>query len=166
MGLETAHPAVLERLNKRMTLDSFARGAAYLSENGIALRVFILLRPPFMNEAEGLEWACRSINFAFDHGATACSVIPTRGGNGAMEALAKTGEFAPPSLASMEAALEYGVRLGRGRVFLDLWEVERLRTCSACSAERLARLAEINRTQAVPPRVACDRCGANARRRT
>jgi len=159
MGLETAHPAVLERLNKRMTLDSFARGAAFLAENGIALRVFILLRPPFMSEAEGLEWACRSLDFAFDHGAAVCSVIPTRGGNGTMEALAAAGQFAPPTLASMEAALEYGVRLGRGRVFLDLWDVERFCTCTACAGERLARLVEINRTQTVPPRIACARCG-------
>src|SRR5712691_7450103 len=158
MGLETAHPAVLERLNKRMTLDSFARGAAFLAENGIALRVFILLRPPFMSEAEGLEWACRSLDFAFDHGAAVCSVIPTRGGNGAMEALAAAGQFAPPSLASMEAALEYGVRLGRGRVFLDLWDVERFCTCTACAGERLARLVEINRTQVLLPPVACGLC--------
>ena len=158
MGLETAHPVVLERLNKRMTLDSFARGAAFLAENGIALRVFILLRPPFMSEAEGLEWACRSLDFAFDHGAAVCSVIPTRGGNGAMEALAAAGQFAPPSLASMEAALEYGVRLGRGRVFLDLWDVERFCTCTACAGERLARLVEINRTQVLLPPVACGLC--------
>src|SRR5207245_1422045 len=135
MGLETAHPGVLERLNKRMTLDQFARGAAFLAENGIALRVFILLRPPFMSEAEGLEWACRSLDFAFDQGAAVCSLIPTRGGNGAMEALAAAGQFAPPSLASMEAALEYGVRLGRDRVFLDLWDVERFCTCTACAGE-------------------------------
>jgi radical SAM enzyme (TIGR01210 family) len=160
LGLETAHPGVLERLNKRMTLDSFARGAAFLAENGIDLRVFILLRPPFMTEAEGLEWACRSLDFAFDHGAAVCSVIPTRGGNGALEALAIAGQFAPPSLASMEAALEYGVRLGRGRVFLDLWEAERFATCPACAAARLDRLAEINRTQGVPPPVACSRCAA------
>lgn len=159
MGLETAHPTVLERLNKRMTLASFARGTAFLAEKGIALRVFILLRPPFTSEAEGLEWACRSLDFAFDHGAAVCSVIPTRGGNGALEALAASGQFASPSLASMEAALEYGVSLGRGRVFLDLWEAEQFTTCPACAPARLARLAEINRTQLVGPQVACLRCG-------
>lgn len=158
IGLETAHPEVLARLNKRMTLDQFARGAQFLAEHGIALRVFILLRPPFLDEAEGLERACRSLDFAFDHDATVCSLIPTRGGNGAMEALAATGQFASPSLASMEASLEYGVRLGRGRVFMDLWEAERFPTCPACAAARLARLATINRTQAVPPPVACPQC--------
>ena len=42
MGLETAHPGVLKKLNKRMTLDQFARAAAWLKENQIALRAFIL----------------------------------------------------------------------------------------------------------------------------
>jgi len=56
MGLETAHPEVLARLNKRMTLDQFARAAEFLRGHDIALRVFILVKPPFLDEAEALEW--------------------------------------------------------------------------------------------------------------
>jgi archaeosine synthase beta-subunit len=160
VGLETAHAGVLERLNKRMTLESFAQGAAFLAEHGIALRVFLLVRPPFMSEAEGVEWACRSLEVAFDHGASVCALIPTRGGNGAMDALAARGEFAPPTLASLEAAAEYGVRLGRGRVFADLWEAEQFATCAACAPARMARLAVMNRTQIVAPPVRCQVCGA------
>jgi radical SAM enzyme (TIGR01210 family) len=48
MGLETAHPTVLEKLNKRVTLDRFAAAAGFLRSHGIALRVFILVQPPFM----------------------------------------------------------------------------------------------------------------------
>jgi hypothetical protein len=112
-----------------------------------------------MSEEEGLEWACRSLDFAFDHGAAVCSVIPTRGGNGALEALTAARQFEPPSLASMEAALEYGVRLGRGRVFMDLWDANRFAACAACAGDRLARLAEINHTQVAPPPVVCSQCG-------
>ena len=54
MGLETAHPAILEKLNKRMTTDQFAAAAARLREHGIDLRVFILVKPPFMREDEAL----------------------------------------------------------------------------------------------------------------
>ncbi|MCA1596416.1 MAG: radical SAM protein [Chloroflexi bacterium] len=82
IGLETAHPGVLAKLNKRMTKDSFARAVEVLAAQGVAVRVFILLRPPFLNEAEGLEWAIRSIDFAFDCGASVCTVIPTRRGSG------------------------------------------------------------------------------------
>src|SRR5438105_584543 len=57
MGLETAHPEVLASLNKGMTLDQFASAARFLQENDIALRVFILVKPPFLDEPEALHWA-------------------------------------------------------------------------------------------------------------
>lgn len=159
IGLETVHPEILDRLNKRMTVDDFRRAAAFLRENDIDLRVFLLLRPPFLSEAEGAEWACRSLDAAFDAGATACAVIPTRAGNGAIEALQAAGQFAPPSLASLEAVIHYGLRQKRGRVFADLWDIERFFACAACSPGRAARLAEMNRTQRPTPPLVCAACG-------
>ena len=53
MGLETAHPEVLAGLNKRMTLDQFSTAANFLRRNGIDLRVFILVQPPFMPADRG-----------------------------------------------------------------------------------------------------------------
>ena len=158
MGLETAHPQVLAKLNKRMTLDQFRRAAEFLRENGIALRVFILVKPPFLDEAEALLWARRSIDFAFDCGATVASLIPTRFGNGALETLAEHGEFSPPKLATLEAALDYGVRLQRGRVFADLWDLEKFSGCAQCFERRRARLLEMNLEQVILPEVDCGRC--------
>jgi archaeosine synthase beta-subunit len=163
MGLETAHPDVLARLNKRMTLAQFRQAASFLVKEGIDLRVFILVRPPWMSESEGIVWAQRSLEFAFDCGAAVCSLIPTRAGNGAMEALAAAGEFVPPALASLELAQEYGLRRGAGRVFADLWEIEQFARCPACSGARIARLAQMNATQSVPPPVHCNDCGEEAR---
>jgi len=169
IGLETAHPQVLERLNKRMTLDAFRRAADFLRDHEVALRVFVLLSPPFMPAAEAVEWACRSIDLAAECGATACSVIPTRGGNGAMEALGDA--FAPPRLPALESVIEYGLgqrRVGpfgpatRMRVFADLWDIERFFSCT-CSSGRAARLAAMNREQRVPPAVVCELCGSRVR---
>jgi len=161
MGLETVHPAVLERLNKHMTLDQFRRAADFLTKENIGVRVFILVRPPWLSEEEGVEWAKRSLDFAFDCGASVCSLIPTRAGNGAMEALTATGEFAPPSLASLESAFEYGIELRAGRVFADLWDIERLTRCSACSQARIARICAMNATQAIPESIRCNECATN-----
>jgi len=158
MGLETAHPQLLERLNKRMTLEQFRCVAELLRENGIALRVFVLVRPPFLDESEALLWARRSIDFAFDCGATAVSLIPTRFGNGALEALAARDEFSPPKLATLEAALDYGVGLRRGRVFADLWDLGKFSTCPACFEERRARLHEENLRQIARSPLACEKC--------
>lgn len=150
VGLETAHPDVLARLNKRMTLDGFLRASDFLAGEGISLRVFILLNPPFLPSAEGLEWACRSLDVAAAAGARVCSVIPTRGGNGAMEALETP--YVPPRLKALEAAVEYGLSLGGPVVLADLWDAERFVGC-ACDAARLSRLAFMNRYQRVPAAV-------------
>jgi radical SAM enzyme (TIGR01210 family) len=158
MGLETAHPDVLARLNKRMTLDQFARAAAFLRENRIALRAFILVKPPFLDEEQALHWAKRSLDFAFDCGASVASLIPTRFGNGALEALAEQGQFSPPKLSTLEHAAEYGVRLGRGRVFADVWDLQKFSDCAACFPARLARLEQMNHSQSVPPPVICGHC--------
>jgi radical SAM enzyme (TIGR01210 family) len=156
MGLETVHPQVLPRLNKRMTLADFERAARFLTSNGVGVRAFILLRPPFLGEEEGIEWAKRSVEFAFDVGVECCSIIPTRTGNGAMELLAEHGEFSPPRLESLEAVLAYGLDLRRGRVFADLWDVEKFYPCPRCGPARAARLLTMNRTQAVASPVVCD----------
>jgi archaeosine synthase beta-subunit len=160
LGLETAHPDTLAKLNKRMTLDQFRRAAEFLRREGIALRVFVLVQPPFLSVAEAPVWARRSVDVAFDCGATAVSLILTRAGNGAMEALAASGGFSSAGLAALEAAVEYGVSLGRGRVFADLWEVERFSDCPLCFPKRVARLREMNRGQTVPSSVSCKACGA------
>jgi radical SAM enzyme (TIGR01210 family) len=162
MGLETVHPVAGPRLNKRMTLDQFARAADFLREHDVALRVFILVKPPFLDEAEGLEWALRSLDFAFDCGATVAALIPTRfghPGHGAMEALGEQGLFSPPRLATLEAALASGIEHGRGRVFADLWDLERFSNCPHCFAARAERLRIMNLSQTVPPLPSCDRCG-------
>jgi uncharacterized Fe-S cluster-containing MiaB family protein len=168
IGLETAHPETLARLNKRMTVGSFTRAARFLADHEIDLRVFVLVNPPFLPGREGVEWACRSLDLAAACGARVASVIPTRGGNGALEALGQ--EFAPPTLAALEAVLEYGLQRypcaanrepgtghpeGRGlRVFADLWDIGRFFAC-ACSPARAERLASMNRTQRVAPAVSC-----------
>jgi hypothetical protein len=160
MGLETVHPEVLPRLNKRMTVDRFARAATFLRESGIALRVFILVQPPFMDAGEALHWAERSLEFAFDCGATVASLIPTRAGNGVLEVLQQSGDFTPPQLATLEAALAYGLAQKRGRVFADLWDLERFADCAHCFAARAHRLNEMNRRQTLLPAVECEYCTA------
>jgi archaeosine synthase beta-subunit len=153
IGLETVHVQVLAGLNKRMTLDQFSAAANFLRRNEIDLRVFILVQPPLMPAADALEWAERSLAFAMELGATAATLIPTRAGNGAMEALM----FEPPSLATLESAMEYGLRLKAGRVFADLWDLRE--SCVHCHAQRAARLRQMNLQQVVLGRIPCTRCG-------
>jgi archaeosine synthase beta-subunit len=158
MGLETANAEILERLNKRMTLEMFADSARFLLENRIDVRAFILVKPPFMREEEAVDWALRSLEFAFECGTTAATLIPTRGGNGAMEELAVAGGFSPPALRTLEAAFERGILLNKGRVFADLWDAETWPGCRACRKQRIARLRAMNLEQRLLEAVACDMC--------
>ena len=155
LGLETVHPAVLEKLNKRMTLESFQRAAEFLRQHEISLRVFVLVKPPFMDETAALEWACKSVDWAFACGASVVSLIPTRPGNGALDALAQQGDFTPPRLETLEASLDYGIGLKRGRVFADTWELKRFSSCNNCFDARKHRLEQINLNQQWIPRVEC-----------
>ncbi|MDF1574753.1 MAG: hypothetical protein P1P86_06130 [Bacteroidales bacterium] len=156
IGLETVHPEVLPRLNKGMTLEDFKRSVDFLHGRGITSRAFILLRPPFLSETEGVEWACRSIDFAFSCGVEICSVIPVRSGNGALDHLAGGGFFAEPSIRSLEQVVEYGIGLNRGLVFADLWDLERFSTCESCFTSRRERLKQMNLKQEVLECVECD----------
>jgi radical SAM enzyme (TIGR01210 family) len=156
IGLEIAHPQVLLSLNKQMTLDDFQRGVEFLGENGISTRAFILVRPPFLSEEEGVEWACRSIDFAFQSGVEVCSLIPVRGGNGALEVLATGGYFHEPVLSSLEKVLDYGVSLQKGNVFADLWDIERFSPCPECFEVRKERLEKTNLKQRVQAPIPCE----------
>jgi radical SAM enzyme (TIGR01210 family) len=157
IGLETVHPEVLPRLNKQMTMDDFRSSVQFLTNNGILSRAFILLRPPFLSEEEGIEWAKKSIDFAFEAGVECCAIIPTRPGNGALEELAEAGLFQSPKISSLEVVLDYGISLNKGRVFADLWDLARFSECDYCFDVRKDRLDRMNLDQIVLPRQVC-RC--------
>lgn len=155
IGLETVHPEVLPLLNKRMTTNLFKTAIRYLRDHGIETRAFILLRPPFLDEEEGIHWACKSIDFAFDSGVQICTVIPVREGNGALEKLKKENLFARPKIRSLEKVLKYGLSLNRGLVFADLWDLEQFSECDKCLDAMKKNLTEMNLSQEILPDIQC-----------
>lgn len=159
MGLETAHPEVLEKLNKRFDREQFASAAEFLAKHGIALRVFLLVNPPFLHGSAAAEEMVKSAEFAFACGASAVTLIPTRAGNGAMDRLRAAGEWVPPNLAMLEAAQTAALALGRGRVFSDTWALEPFSRCTSCFAARRVRLERVNLLQREEPPIGCAHCG-------
>ena len=150
MGLETIHPEVLPKLNKGMTLDDFERATAFLLEYGIDVRAFILLKPPFLNHEEaGVEWALKSIEWAFNSGVQCCSVIPTRPGIPEMDQLEAEGQFSRPTIESMETVLAEGLKMNKGRVFMDLWDVEQFYQGDPRGPARRERIETMNQSQKV-----------------
>ncbi|MFM7072716.1 MAG: radical SAM protein [Planctomycetota bacterium] len=158
LGLETIHPEALAALNKRLTVEDYADAARRLATAGIAIRTFILLRPPLLDESAGVDWALRSLAFAFDCGSRVAAVIPTRTGNGIMEQGVVEGWFAPPKLRSLERVLNQALDWGRGRVLADLWDLERFSDCAACFRARRERLERLNLGQRPEAEVLCREC--------
>lgn len=156
IGLETANEEILSKLNKKMTIEDYVRSVTFLKKNGIASRTFILLKPPFMNENEGIHWAKRSVDFAFESGTDCVTVIPVRPGNGAMDYLMRTKYFSPPDIRSLEKVIEYGLRLKKGLIFADLWDIDLFPCCNKCKPARINRLSGMNITQRIPDPVKCD----------
>lgn len=144
MGLETAHPTAHERLNKRTSPMDFGRAAERLRGMGVGVRMFLLTRPPFIDGERALEWLLHSVDFALNAGADPVVVIPTRGGNGAMERLRASGDWEEGPLEWLEQALLHGRARGRGRVMADTWDLERRAIWDPSVRPLLGRLQGLN----------------------
>ncbi len=156
MGLETIDPEILPQLQKQMTLDDFGTACRFLRKHAIEIRAFVLLKPPLqIDEDAAITWAIRSAEWAFDQGVRCCVVIPTRGGNGALEQLALRGQFAPPRLGSLERVLDQLLVRGRQRTFVDTWDLQKFSQCDNCLPARRERLQQMNLTQIHRPLVGC-----------
>jgi radical SAM enzyme (TIGR01210 family) len=166
MGLETVHPSALDALNKRMTVDEFRRAADWLHERRVALRVFLLISPPGVRDEEQDEWLSRSVDAALAFGASVISLVPTRPGNGAMEALSAAGGFRQPALADIERSAAIGIERATryehraARVFVDVWDLERFTSCASCLPARRDRLHAMNLDQRVAPTMTCEKCSS------
>lgn len=157
MGLETVHPDAMSRINKRIDVPRFDRAVAYLRDRDIDVRVFVLLGAPHVPAAESVEWTVRTVEHAAGAGANVIAIIPVRGGNGELERLQSMQQFAPPTLAQLEAALEGSLREDCV-VTADLWDAERLPGCAECRASRVERLRQMNLALTDVAKVRCVSC--------
>jgi radical SAM enzyme (TIGR01210 family) len=160
VGLETIHPLAVSRLNKRLDLPRFDWAARFLLDNGVDLRVFVLLGAPYVPAGESITWSMRAVEYAVERGASVVSIIPVRGGNGEMERLQSEGRFTPPSLSQLEETLDLCLQFTGTVVTADLWDVERLPACDHCKSERVERLRRLNRSGRAEPRISCAVCPA------
>ena len=158
IGLETTHPLILPWLNKRMTLRQYEKAVKKLIARNIRIRTFILVKPPFLNEHEGIEWAIKSMEFAFNCGVECCSLVPVRAGNGIMDELEQSSFLTAPDITSLEIVIEAGLEMKKGRIFMDLWDGQIFKGCEVCKPIRLQRISAMNKYQSLQPKVQCGVC--------
>ncbi len=151
LGLETSHPQAFSLLNKGTTLTEIGAAAKRLRSLGIGVRLFVQVSPPFVPQSSVVDWAVRSVGHALSLGASHVSLIPTRGGNGALDELERRGDFSPTTLDQLEEALERSIRIaGSSVVTADLWDLERTQAGTPRLSERIERLDQINRCGRIP----------------
>ena len=149
LGLETSHAPTLAKLNKQMSVEDFEHACVLLLKENIRIRAFVLLKPPWTAEEQGVERAIESIRFAFDCGVNCCSVIPVRAGNGIMDQLGNETLFSPPRLSSLETVMRETLSWNRGRVFADLWDAQQFADNPSGTDLQIASLETMNLTQRV-----------------
>lgn len=155
LGLETAHPETLARLNKQMTVADFERAARWLRDHDCDVRGFVQVGLVGPSGIDDVIWTLRSIETAFAAGAQTVSIIPARAGSGIMQDWQSQGIFKPPRLESLHTVQARGLALNAGRVFVDLWNAEQFADCSACAKSQIAVLNSMNFTQTVAPWPEC-----------
>jgi hypothetical protein len=176
MGLETVHPRASSLLGKESDAAMFGAACDLLRGAGVGVRAFVLVGAPYVPAREQAAWTVTSAAAAAAAGAAVVSLVPVRGGNGALEELANRGEHAPVGLALVEEAYaraleEIEPAYPETAVLLDTWDLETLaahgpEACAQCAAprvERLRRMALGGRSEpACDCDCDCDRAGPGA----
>lgn len=143
VGLETVQPRWLDRLGKQMTRDDFDRYARWLRNEGVDLRVFLIIGVPGITETESLRWARMSARHAIACGARHISLIPARSGHGWNGRANQLPKLSVDAIVELQNATIMDAK-GRTAITVDLWDLD-------ASAEQLERLSSVNLTQRAGP---------------
>jgi radical SAM enzyme (TIGR01210 family) len=139
-------------LQKATSLRSYERSVRVLREHGFKSLAYVLVKPPFLTEAQALTDTVETGKYAFEIGVDVISLEPT----GVepytiVQALYDWGEFTPPSLWTVLEATKRLAPLGEVRIgglqFAPIPPV-RSRTCDddRCVERVLAAIRQYNMT--------------------
>jgi radical SAM enzyme (TIGR01210 family) len=117
IGLESSNDNVLRySINKGLAVEDYERAARILSEKGINLRTYVLLKPPYLTEAEAVADAKSTIEFASRSSKT-ISLNPVNVQKGTLvEKLWRNWAYRPPWLWSVLQVLRESDAKGRNLI--------------------------------------------------
>lgn len=161
IGLESANDKVLRySINKNMTVADYDRAAAAVKQSGARLRSYVLLKPPFLTEAEAIGDSIAAAKHAALQSDT-ISINPVNVQRGTLvERLWKTWAYRPPWLYSVVDVLNACSELDR-KVVCDPTGGGKERgahNCGECDAEILDSIRAYSLSQSkskIEPR-ACE----------
>lgn len=151
IGLETSDDfRRIISINKGFSLSQFAQAADIIKKNKIRLRSYILLKPPFYSEKEGIDDAVESINTAFSLGVDVISLeAMTVQKYTLIEYLFNKNLYKMPWLWSINEVIKKTSHLGR--VYVGLFKFYPSpdsvpNNCSLCNDVTMNAIVEYNRT--------------------
>ncbi|MFO8133436.1 MAG: archaeosine biosynthesis radical SAM protein RaSEA [Thermoplasmatota archaeon] len=164
MGLESANDRVLEyAVNKGFTFADWERAAEHVRGAGFEVKTYVLLKPPFLTEEEGIRDAVATVDAAagLSH---AMSLNPVAvHGNTLVEYLWKRNLYHPPWLWSVAAALEQMSQRFSGQLTCDVVAGGKQRGAHNCGDCDAAVLQAIEQFTLQGKRDAFEGVGCNCR---
>ena len=163
MGLESANPEILWRLNKGFDLKHFADSCALLQCMGIRIRAFVLIHPPWTeNRIQAVQDTVETARFANECGVGTISLVPVRGGDGILASLEKDGHFREPDMYEIRECASAAASVFDGRLQIDLWDIKRFSRCSHCEGGMIEAFEHFNRFGKFPNdrKPGCPLCGS------
>jgi hypothetical protein len=108
IGFETVSDYIRDNcINKGVTLRDLRRAMRRCRESGVEVKAYILVKPPFLTEREGIEDAVRSGVAAHKYGADRISLNPVSVHRDTLvEMLWRRGEYSPPWLWSLVEVMQ------------------------------------------------------------
>ncbi len=155
IGLEVADDTLLALMNKRMSCASVRRASEFLRNAGMSWRAFVMVQPPFVDEADAVALAEKTVAFSAECGAQAVSLIRSYATAGSMEQFAREGFWKPPSLWTVHAAAQKALATFPGITLVDRWSLRHGPTCRQCASGMDDAFALLNTRQHLPE-VTCD----------
>lgn len=157
IGLEAADDALLRALGKPTTVGRFREAAARLRSEGILLRAFVLVQPPFVGPSRAARLALDTFDLAVECGARVVSLLPVVSQHAPMERLRASGDFTEISREGYFRIVASCAERGGAVVLAETEALDRLPTCPDCGEDRATALSVLNATGRLA-RVECGRC--------
>ena len=155
IGIEVADDQILALLNKRMSLRSIRRATQFMQGNGLSLRAFIIVQPPFVAPSRAVELANATADFAAHCGADTITLIRAYSSPGVMEQLLTEGFWVIPDSWAVYDAARHALEQTPAVTLVDRWSLGQDETCPACVKAFDAAFSELNTEQRLPP-VTCN----------
>ncbi len=153
MGLESANDKVLEySINKGFTFAQWRKAAEKVKEYGKELKVYILIKPPFLTEKDAIEDAVRSVEKVRDI-ADAISFNPVAiHSKTLVELLWRKKLYSPPWLWSVAKVIEEAAEIYEGLIKCDVVAGGKARgahNCGKCDDDFIKAIREFSLRQKI-----------------